>query len=78
MIRKQLSFEPQQDAIVKRESERFGISESAFVRRLIDQYESETRDVAWANATALIGKYSSAVSDLAENHDRYLYGHDAR
>jgi predicted DNA-binding protein len=73
MVRTQIQLEEEDFERLKREAARCSCSVSAFVRDSIKAalIESERRSTA-EDVMKLAGKYDSSLSDLSENHDKYL------
>ena len=73
MKRVQIQLTEEQDARLKRRARASGRSVSALIREAVDRLSGEgDRDDRVRRVMRLAGKYRSGVSDLAENHDRYL------
>ncbi len=51
-------------------------SVAAIVREAVEQYLKEREEVDWENDPffSIVGIADSGKGDLAENHDKYLYG----
>lgn len=75
MIRKQVQFSERQATRIRREAARRGISESALIREAVDRGlggRIGPTDEQWERALAGAGIGRSGLTDLAEEHDRYL------
>lgn len=74
MVRMQVQFTEEQQAELRYQARKRGISISALVREAVDRELSrrETRAEAWARALAAIGSGHSGRHDIAERHDDYL------
>lgn len=76
MIRTQIQITEQQADMLKDMADRQAVSMAEIIRRAIDQFISSPSQVSDAEqrrrALSFVGRFSSGVSDLSENHDRYL------
>lgn len=75
MIRKQVQFTERQAARIRREAARRGTSESAVIREAVDRGlggRTGPTDEQWDRALAGAGMGRSGLTDLGEEHDRYL------
>jgi polyhydroxyalkanoate synthesis regulator phasin len=75
MIRKQVQFTERQAARIQREARRRGVSESAVIRDALDKGLGGTTgptDEQWERALAVVGKFSSGLTDLSAEHGRYF------
>jgi predicted DNA-binding protein len=73
MIRTQIQFEQKTYESLKTKSKETGKSISEIVRRSLDQtIESQEYDQKWARALNSLGKFSSGLNNLAENHDEHM------
>lgn len=75
MVRMQIQFTEEQQAELRHQARRRGISISALVREAVDRelegYES--REEAWQRALAVIGTgHGGPPYNVAENHDEHL------
>jgi hypothetical protein len=76
MKRKQLYLEERADRALKRLAARTGRSEAAHVREALARYlqqEQETDDDPFDQLIGLVDDHDGPT-DVAENHDHYLYG----
>ena len=76
MKRKQLYLEERADRALKRLAARTGRSEAAHVREALGRYlqeEQETDDDPFDRLIGLVDD-RDGPTDVAENHDHYLYG----
>ena len=76
MKRKQLYLEERADRALKRSAARTGRSEAAHVREALARYlqqEQETDDDPFDQLIGLVDDHDGPT-DVAENHDHYLYG----
>lgn len=74
MVRMQIQFTAEQQAELRYQARKRGISISALVREAVDRELSrrEGHAAAWARALAAIGTGHSGRHDIAERHDEYL------
>lgn len=75
MVRMQIQFTQEQQAELRHQARKRGISISALVREAVDRELSrgESHDEAWERALSVVGKYRGRPPhDVAENHDEYL------
>ena len=72
MKRVQIQLTEEQDARLKRRARASGRSVSALIREAVDRLSGGGDRDRVRRVMRLAGKYRSGVSDLAENHDRYL------
>jgi hypothetical protein len=71
----QIQFTDEQQAELRYQARKRGMSISALVREAVDHELSrrESREEAWARALSVIGRYRGGPPhDVAENHDEYL------
>lgn len=79
MIRTQIQLTPTQAAALKALSARTGLSIAELIRRGVDRLlDSGEIDVAERRrrAMAVVGRFRSGLSDVAERHDAYLAERD--
>ena len=70
MIRTQIQFEKKTYEALKTKSNETGKSISEIVRRSLDRFiAAQEIDQKWARALKSIGKFSTGLNNLAENHD---------
>lgn len=70
MIRTQIQFEKKTYEALKTKSNETGKSISEIVRRSLDRFiAAQEIDQKWARALNSIGKFSTGLNNLAENHD---------
>lgn len=73
MVRTQIQLTEEQARAVKEAAARQGVSMAELIRRAVERIlEEDERKEAWRRALAVMGKYSSGLTDVAENHDKYL------
>ena len=77
MLRSQIQLTEAQHRALKRWADRLGISFAEAVRRCVaDRLAREEASASQADrvreARAVVGKYASGRSDVAERHDDYL------
>lgn len=51
-------------------------SVASIIRKAVERYLKEQNDIDWENDPIFkaVGIMDSGMSDLSENHDKYLYG----
>lgn len=78
MVRKQLYLKKEQDALLKYLAKQRGISEAEVVREALERLANESKAPETSKGRDplldLIGLIPDGPPDLAENHDKYLYG----
>lgn len=78
MVRAQIQFTEEQMRKLKQAGRRLEISVAEVVRRCVDmglgEVDAEGRKRAVERALAAAGRFASGLSDVARNHDDYLYG----
>jgi len=76
MIRTQIQLTEEQSRRVKEVAERENVSMAEIIRQAVDHWIATYGDMLTAErkrrALSIVGRFSSGVSDLAENHDAYL------
>jgi Arc/MetJ-type ribon-helix-helix transcriptional regulator len=76
VIRTQIQLTEEQSRRVKEVARRENISMAEVIRNAIDAWLEQRSDLTeeqrWAQSLNAIGKFHSGVTDLAENHDKYL------
>ena len=76
MVRTQIQITNDQANLLKRLASREGVSMATLIRRSIDHNVQERSDsdldAQRRRALAVVGKYTSASSDVSQEHDRYL------
>lgn len=76
MIRTQIQLTEEQSRKVKEVAQREDISMAEVIRRAVDHWIATYGDMSRAErkrrALSAMGRFSSGVGDLAENHDSYL------
>lgn len=74
MVRMQIQFTEEQQAELRCQARKRGISISALVREAVDHELSrrESRAEAWARALSVIGIARGGGGNVAELHDDYL------
>lgn len=79
-VRKQIYLTPEQDEALKALSVMKGVSEASLIRKALDDYLAREKDRSkGADPLAkLVGLGRSAHTDIAENHDEYLYREEDR
>lgn len=74
MVRMQIQFTEEQQAELRYQARKRGISISALVREAVDRELSqrESHAEAWERMMSIAGKYQGGGDNIAENHDEYL------
>lgn len=76
MVRTQIQLTEEQSKRLKAMASDEGVSVAELIRRSIDQYTQghpqPDREELIHRSFAVIGKYSSGLSDVGVNHDKYL------
>lgn len=76
MIRTQVQLTNEQMLALKELAQAEQISVAELVRQAIDHWITTVRPVSWAErrqrALAVVGKFRSGCTDVAERHDDYL------
>ncbi|HRQ42616.1 MAG TPA: ribbon-helix-helix protein, CopG family [Chloroflexota bacterium] len=76
MIRTQIQLTEKQSHILKQRAIEEGVSVAEVIRRSINVYiHAETEidtEERKRRALSVLGKYDSGLTDLSENHDKYL------
>lgn len=76
MVRTQIQLTEEQSRRLKEIAAEQGVSMAALIRQSVDRFLETTgepsREEKYQKLLSLAGKYTSDVSDLAENHDAYL------
>lgn len=76
MVRTQIQLTEEQSTKLKALAEHEGLSVAEIIRRSVDLYVRSQPfvdvDERKRNALAIVGKYSSGLTDISENHDAYL------
>ena len=74
MVRMQIQFTEEQQAELRYQAHKRGISISALVREAVDQELSrrESRAEAWARALSAIGCGRGDGTNVGERHDEFL------
>lgn len=76
MVRTQIQLTEEQARRLKERAAAEGMSMAELIRRSVDALLADTVAVSEEErrrrALAVIGRFRSGLSDLAENHDRYL------
>jgi Arc/MetJ-type ribon-helix-helix transcriptional regulator len=81
MARMQIQFTEEQQAELRHQARKRGISISAFVREAVDRElgREESLDEAWARALSVVGSGRGDGTNVAERHDEFLaeaFAHD--
>ena len=81
MVRMQIQFTEEQQAELRHQARKRGISISAFVREAVDRElgREEILDEAWARALSVVGSGRGDGTNVAERHDEFLaeaFAHD--
>lgn len=81
MVRMQIQFTDEQQAELRYQARKRGISISAVVREAVDRDLSfrETHEQAWARALAAVGAGRGDGTNVSERHDEFLaeaFSHD--
>ena len=74
MHRTQISLEHEQYRLLGAEARRQGISLSALIRRLVDEFFGSERPPEQDPLEAVIGIGSGTGEAVGREHNRYLYG----
>ena len=74
MHRTQISLEHEQYRLLGAEARRKGISLSALIRSLVDEYFGAHREPEQDPLEAVIGIGSGTGDPVGREHNRYLYG----
>lgn len=76
MIRTQIQLTEEQSQTLKEMAQERGVSMAELIRQSIDNFirarNQLTREEKRRKALAIMGQFSSGVSDLSTNHDQYL------
>jgi hypothetical protein len=76
MIRTQIQLTEEQSREIKAAARQEKISMAQAIRNAVDEWLERrsrlTEAARWQRSLEVVGKYRSGVSDIAENHDRYL------
>lgn len=76
MVRTQVQFTEQQASALKAHALAKGLSMAELIRRSVDAFLRTEAPLSHEEkkrrALAAVGRFCSGVSDLSENHDRYL------
>ena len=76
MIRTQIQLTENQSDRIKNIATQEQVSMAEIIRRAVDHWLETaapmSREERWQRSMAVIGKYSSGLTDLSENHDEYL------
>jgi hypothetical protein len=76
MVRTQIQLTEEQTAQLKELAAHEGLSVAEIIRRSVDLYVRSrpfvNLDERKRNALSVVGKYSSGLTDISENHDAYL------
>ena len=80
MLKLEIDLTDEQEARLREEAERRGISLGEAVREVFDQHlapPQPSREELWRRVWRVVGTMHDpeGATDVAENHDRYLYGH---
>ncbi len=74
MVRTQILLTEHQHRFLKELSSETGASLSALVRQAVETLRAEQRAPSLDRARKLLGSFSDCRTDVAENHDHYLWG----
>ncbi|MCK6627221.1 MAG: ribbon-helix-helix domain-containing protein [Anaerolineae bacterium] len=76
MIRTQIQLTEEQSRTLKEMAQERGVSMAELIRQSIENFirarNQLTREEKRRKALAIMGQFSSGVSDLSTNHDQYL------
>lgn len=76
MVRTQIQLSEEQARILKELAGKYDTSMAELIRQAVDDWLRSTnvvdREERKRRALAAVGRFNSGVSDLSENHDRYL------
>jgi hypothetical protein len=79
MVRTQIQLSEQQARGLKRLAAERNVSVAEVVRTAVErELRQDSQEEQWERARAHFGKYRSGLSDVAEEHDKYLaedFGH---
>jgi Arc/MetJ-type ribon-helix-helix transcriptional regulator len=74
MVRTQIQLTEKQAEGLKRLAAERGVSMAELVRQSVQRLlEEREQDEKWQRLWTIVGKYRSNATDVAVNHDRYLY-----
>jgi len=76
MVRTQVLLTEHQHAMLKELSSESGLSLSELVRQAVEKAFAERARTRRESALGLLGAFAGGPADVAENHDRYLWGGD--
>jgi hypothetical protein len=79
MVKLEIDLNDEQEARLRQEAERQGVSMDQAARGLLERRLGEPKpnlDELWERALRLVGTMEDieGATDLSENHDRYLWG----
>ena len=77
MVRTQILLKEHQHLVLKELSRQRGVSLSELVREAVDSLLQQEQRSTVERAKALLGEFAADRSDVAADHDRYLWGEDA-
>jgi hypothetical protein len=73
MIRTQIQLEPGTYEQMKRRASEMRCSISELARQSIEEkLQQQSRADKWQASLAVLGRHGSGLSDLSDNHDKYL------
>jgi len=74
MVRTQVLLTEHQHTVLKDLSRESGLSLSALVRQAVEKMFEERTRARLTSIDSLLGAFEGGPSDVAENHDHYLWG----
>ncbi len=73
MVRTQIQLTEQQARALRELAAEKGVSMAELIRQAVERViEENERDEKWRRALSAMGQYRSGLTDVAENHDKYL------
>ncbi len=73
MVRMVIQLTEEQRQGLKELSAQRGVSMAEVVRQAVERIlDEDERKEKWRRASALVGKFPSGLTDIAEEHDKYL------
>jgi hypothetical protein len=76
MIRTQIRLTEEQYRRIRALAQRENVSMAQAIRDAVDAWLDRRAELSraelWQRSLSVIGKYDSGLSDVAENHDKYL------
>lgn len=73
MVRTQMQLTDEQAKALKEIAAQRGVSMAELIRESVERtIKDADRREKWRRARSIIGRYSSGITDLSANHDKYL------